>query len=183
MDHYSVRGEPIGPRAEKVRPEVPTLLIGQNRLIRSGLSHILAGTHFVISEETAELTSESRFLCLIYDDLTAEDLSATIVRLKTQWPSARAVLLSEHSDPAALSQAFQVGLNGLCPTTMNREVLIRALELVMLDETFIPASLGLTMLDEQHSSYQGAFGGSATRVPAHHPRGFQQADCAGPWAG
>ncbi|MDF2974768.1 MAG: hypothetical protein K0R61_5218, partial [Microvirga sp.] len=146
---------------------VATVLVCQNNLIRSGIEHILSGTRFVISTQADEQTAAPPALCLIYLDQAADDVCETVSRLKTRWPYARTVLLSDHLDPAAGSQAFQAGLDGLCPTAMSHEALILALELVVLGERFIPAEVGLALLNAQPRGYEVGFGVSAAAVPTN----------------
>ena len=130
------------------RRNVTTVLVCKSTLIRSGISHILSDTHFVLSEEILEHPSELVSLCLIHVDQAADELSGTIGRLKTQWPSARVVLLTEAMEPAAMMHALRAGLDGLCSTAMTREPLIKALELVMLGETFIAPTFTLILADD-----------------------------------
>src|SRR5687768_8120986 len=132
MNHDVVYNEQILSIAQNASSYVTTVLACQNTLIRSGISHILSGTQFVISDDPPEQASELPILCLIHTDQVADELAETIERLKAQWPSARVVLLTEAIEPAAMVQAFQAGLDGLCSTVMDREPLIKALELVML---------------------------------------------------
>jgi two-component system nitrate/nitrite response regulator NarL len=69
-----------------------------------------------------------------------------VADLKARHLSARVTVLADHLDATTVSQALQAGMNGLCSTKMGRDALIKALELVMLGETFIPAPLALAML-------------------------------------
>jgi hypothetical protein len=98
--------------AQNASPCVPTVLVCHNTLIRSGISHILSGTQFVISDQPVEQASEMPALCLIHADRAAGELTETIERVKAQWPIARAVLFTEHMEPAAMVQAMQSGLDG-----------------------------------------------------------------------
>jgi two-component system nitrate/nitrite response regulator NarL len=148
MDHDVVYNEQFLSIAQNPTSCVKTVLICQNTLVRSGISHIVSGTHFVISEVAPEPASELPILCLVHADLAAEDLNETVERLKAQWPSARVVLLADHMEPAAIVQALKAGLNGLCSTATNRKPLIKALELVMLGETFIAPAFAFSLLDE-----------------------------------
>jgi two-component system nitrate/nitrite response regulator NarL len=148
MNHHVVSNEQILSIAQNALPSVTTVLVCQNALIRTGISHILAGTHFVISDEAVEQTLEPATLCLIQAGPTAGELAEAVERLKAQWPSARVVLLTESIGPAALELARQGGLDGLCSTAMGREALITALELVMLGETFVSSTLAISLLDE-----------------------------------
>ena len=63
-------------------------------------------------------------------------------------------------------QAFQAGLDGLCLTAMNREALIKALELVMLGETFIASALALSLWDEASRQRQARPDGAVVVDPA-----------------
>ncbi|MGF9762234.1 response regulator transcription factor [Microvirga sp. 0TCS3.31] len=167
MDQDAVYSEQFRPLAQEARSHVATVLVCQNNLIRSGIEHILSGTQFDISAEADDQTSEAPALCLIYTDQAANDLCETVNRLKTRWPSARTVLLSDHLDPAAVTLAFQAGLDGLCPTAMSHDAFILALELVVLGERFIPADVGLALLNAQPRGYEVGFGLSAAAVPAN----------------
>lgn len=148
MNHHVVSHEQIISIAQNALPSVTTVLVCQNTVIRTGISHILAGTHFVISDEAVEQTPELPALCLIHADLTAGELAESVERLKAQWPSARVVLLTESIGPAASELARQGGLDGLCSTAMGREALIKALELVMLGESFVSSAFVVSLLDE-----------------------------------
>jgi two-component system nitrate/nitrite response regulator NarL len=167
MDQDAVYGEPFRPLAQQTRSHVATVLVCQNNLIRSGIEHILSNTQFVITAEADDQTSAAPALCLINTDQAADVVCETVTRLKTQWPSVRTFLLSDHLDPASVTHAFQAGLNGMCPTTMSHDALILALELVVLGERFIPADVGLALLDAQPRGCEAGFGISAAAVPAN----------------
>ena len=51
MKHAVVYNEQTLPIAQNASSYVTTVLVCQNTLIRSGISHILSGTHFLLSEE------------------------------------------------------------------------------------------------------------------------------------
>ncbi len=161
MSRDAVYNEQAHSTARNTSSNVTTVLVCQNTLIRSGISHILAGTRFVISDEPFERTSELPVLCLIHTDQAADDLPATIERLKAQWPSARVVVLTDHMEPAALVQAVRAGLDGLCSTAMDREPLIKALELVMLGEIFILPAVVQSLLSEVTRHQQATPDGTA----------------------
>jgi two-component system, NarL family, nitrate/nitrite response regulator NarL len=167
MDHDVVyKGHALS-LAQPSPSYVMTILICQNTLMRSGISHILAGTQFVLSEEALEHVSGLPVLCLIHESQAVDKLAETVERLKGQWPSARVVLLTDHMDPIAMAQALRGSVDGLCSTAMNREVLIKAFELVMLGETFIPATLGLALLAQQNTGVQAGFGVAGASTPAN----------------
>jgi two-component system nitrate/nitrite response regulator NarL len=166
MDHEVIYIEQSLPIAQNASPHVATVLVCQNTLVRGGISHHLSGTHFLLSEEKPEQPSESPLLCLIHSDQVTADVIDTVERLKAQWPLARVVLLTDHLEPAVMVPAFQAGLDGLCSTAMDREPLIKALELVMLGETFISAAACNALLQQTQSRPQAGAGGSFTPASA-----------------
>jgi two-component system nitrate/nitrite response regulator NarL len=167
MNHEVIYIEQILPLAQNASPYVTTVLICQNTLVRSGISHLLSGTHFVTSEEALDLPSELPILCLIHIDQVTDEVTETVERLKAQRPSARVVLLTDHMEPAAMVPAFQAGLDGLCSTAMNREPLIKALELVMLGETFIAAAAGFALFQQRQARSQAHDEGPITPASAN----------------
>lgn len=167
MSHEVIYIEQILPRAQNASSYVTTVLVCQNALIRGGIGHLLSGTHFVTSEETLDRSSGLPVLYLIHTDKVTDEATATVERLKARCLSARVVLLTDHMEPAAIVPAFQAGLDGLCSTAMDREPLIKALELVMLGETFIPAAAGIALFQQRQARLQAHAGGPITPVPAH----------------
>ncbi|MBL0408470.1 response regulator transcription factor [Microvirga aerilata] len=166
MNHDVVFNEQILSIAQNASSYVTTVLVCQNALIRSGISHILSGTLFVLSDETLEQPPELPILCLIHADQAADKLTETVERVKAQWPSARMVLLTEAMEPTAMMQVFQAGLDGLCSTAMNREALIKALELVILGETYIAPAFTLSLLHEASRQRQARPDGAIIVGPA-----------------
>jgi two-component system nitrate/nitrite response regulator NarL len=104
-------------------------------------------------------------LCLIHADQSADELSETVKRLRAQWPAARVVLLIEHMEPSAMVQALQAGLDGLCSTAMSRrEALVKALELVMLGETFISSVLAFSLFNQADCPQQTSLNRAAVSM-------------------
>jgi len=166
MSHNVVYNDAILPIAQNASSFVTTILICQSNLIRSGIGLTLARTPFVLTEEEPEPLSELPILCLIHMDHAAIGLAETIEQLKAQWPSCRVVLLADSMEPAATGPALQAGLDGLCSTGTGRAPLIKALEFVMLGETFISAAAGLALL-EQWQAVPQARGSSLALTPAN----------------
>jgi two-component system nitrate/nitrite response regulator NarL len=166
VKHDAVYNEQILSIAQNASSYVTTVLVCQNSLIRSGISHILSATRFVVSDEQPEQTPERAILCLVHGSLADADLSETVRHCKTQWPSARVVLLAESIESAAVMPAFQTGLDGLCLTGMKREALIKALELVMLGETYIAPALTLSLWDDAFRQRQARLDGAVVIGPA-----------------
>jgi two-component system nitrate/nitrite response regulator NarL len=154
MNHNVVYKNGAAPVAQDLFQNVTTVLICQNVLLRTGISHILSGTRFSLTEEAHEdLSSLPAFdekvplLFLVCDSRSPEEHASTIRDLKAQYPSARVVVLADAMEPQAVAPLCQAGLAGVCLTQMERHALVKALELVMLGEIFIPGSIGLELIE------------------------------------
>jgi len=124
---------------------VPTALICDNALLRSGLQQILSGTPIAIAEAVS-VTGPGRFQAVTPDTALAL-VEATqnpgrvleIVReVRDQAPGARIVVLVDQYDLDFLKLGFEAGVNGFCLTSSSPDVLIRNLEMVMLGQSVLP---------------------------------------------
>jgi two-component system nitrate/nitrite response regulator NarL len=140
--------------------KIQTILICKNSLVRAGIRHILDGSPFMVAEEledSSRLTAPpdaSPALYILDDSHSADALTEIVAGLKAQFPSAQVVILADHLDPRTVIRALHAGTNGLCSTRIGRDALIKALELVMLGETFIASALVLTMLNDMSQTYE-----------------------------
>jgi two-component system nitrate/nitrite response regulator NarL len=176
MGHNIVYKEQILPIAQDPFQHVTTVLICQNILLRTGISHILSGTRFILSGETSNDLSRFSdhadkvpFLFIICESRSVDEHVQTVESIKAHCPSARVVLLADDMDHRAVLQLCRAGLDGLCSTGMDRDAMIKVLELVSLGETFIPASIGLAALDQMQGAGPGKFGILAVSSPANDP--------------
>jgi two-component system nitrate/nitrite response regulator NarL len=134
--------------------QVPAILICKNSLVCAGIRHILDGTRFIVAGEFDDSSmlsgspEASDVLYIIAECHSADALVNIVAELKAQCPMARVVVLADHLDPTSMMRALQAGIHGLCSPKTDSAVLIRALELVMLGETFISSAMALAMLDE-----------------------------------
>lgn len=76
--------------------------------------------------------------------------------------------LSDNLDPWIVRDLYALGLDGLCPTGMSQAAMVKALELVMLGELFLPASLGMALIDRGSALIpsSAAVGNAAGQLPA-----------------
>jgi two-component system nitrate/nitrite response regulator NarL len=125
--------------------EVMTILVCKNAMLRMGLTHLLANTCFAVSEAAFDQTSLSLrcpdptpALFIVDASSPSDEMVETIRHLKFQHPGARIVVTADHFD--------------FCLTASSRDVLIKSLELVILGETMLPASLVRSMLHRMRSS-------------------------------
>jgi two-component system, NarL family, nitrate/nitrite response regulator NarL len=155
MDQEIIHETQIRPLAYAPFNHVTTFLICRNTLLRTGISHILADTPFVVAAETFDdlsafpgITHKTSVLTLVCESLSAHAYEDTLEKLKAQCPFARVVVLADHLEPQAVVRLCTAGLDGLCPTAMPKAALLKALELVMLGETFLPASVSFELLEQ-----------------------------------
>lgn len=175
MGHDIVHEEQILPIAQVSFPTVPTRLICQNMLLRTGVGHILSGTRFVLAEEAGEdadtlscLSDWEQGLFLICESHFREDCGDIVTDLKTRFPAARVVLLGEEPEPRKIMQLLQAGLDGFCPRSMSHQALIKVLELVMHGETFVPACAGLALIEQSLKGPSMRFGASVALMAAEN---------------
>ncbi|WP_201863074.1 LuxR C-terminal-related transcriptional regulator [Microvirga soli] len=128
----------------RAQDRVTTHLVSQNTLLRTGITYILEGTRFAVGGSDEEMPA----LVLLCDGLQQDGAVETISQVKEQYPGARLVVLGDNLDPWTVRELCTLGLDGLCPTGMSQAALVKALELVMLGEMFLPISVSLAMLDQ-----------------------------------
>ena len=175
MRHDVVYKERILPIVQDPYQNVTTVLICQNLLLRTGISHILSGTRFVLTKEPCDdlsnlpaFTDSVPLLFIICESRLTEEYAAAVEHLKAQYSSARVVVLADGMEPDTALQLCRAGMDGFCPTSMDRHALVKALEIVILGETYIPASIGLMLLDQVHQG-RAHFGHGVAAAPANDP--------------
>jgi two-component system, NarL family, nitrate/nitrite response regulator NarL len=166
---------------QQVRPlagdpveQVTTMLICRNGLLRAGIGHLLAGTRFVLAEGASDIAGRlppradtEPALILIQARRPSEAHAETVQGLKTRSPSARVVILADDPDPRVVVELCLAGLDGVCPTGMPRDTMVKALELVMLGETFLPGPLGLAVFEQASRLSRGAPDAFVSPEPAN----------------
>ena len=166
----------IQPLAHTPCDHLTTFLVCRNTLLRTGISHILADTRFVVAAEAFDdwcalpaIADETPVLTLLCESLSAHMYEDTLEKLKAQCPFARVVVLADHLEPQAVVRLCAAGLDGLCPAAMPQPALLKALELVMLGETFLPASVSFELLKQELRPQ--LWDGQAAPAP-HTPEGM-----------
>jgi two-component system, NarL family, nitrate/nitrite response regulator NarL len=148
--------EPMQPVVPGTIPRITTLLICRNTILHAGLRHILSDTQFALTDNVFEPTADvSAFagsepvLILLFESLSLNEYLEALERLKAQCPSAWVVVLADHLEPNAVVRLYEAGLSGLCSPAMVGSALVKALELVVAGEAFLPAAVGLALLEQQ----------------------------------
>jgi two-component system nitrate/nitrite response regulator NarL len=135
-------------------PAIPTALLCDNPLLRSGLQHILRDTLFAVAE-AASVTGPKRLqYCALNAALVIIEASQNIRRalevisqVREQSPETRIVALADQFDLSFVQTAHEVGVTGFCLTTSGPEALINSLELVMLGESILPFAVVRSLME------------------------------------
>jgi two-component system nitrate/nitrite response regulator NarL len=146
-------------------PTVATALICDSFLLRSALENILRDTPFAISE-TASVTGPRRvYHCAVNTALMIIEASQNtgrvievIKQVKGLSPETQIVALADQFNLSFVQTAHEAGVTGFCLTTGGPEVLIKALELVMLGESVLPFEVVRSIIDRtpQDQPLQGS---------------------------
>ncbi len=133
---------------------VPTSLICDSALLRMGLQQILRDTPFAITE-AASVTGPKRLqYCALTTGLVIIEATQNTARVlevirqvKERSPETRIVALADQFDLDFIRTAHGAGVTGFCLTASGPEVLIKALELVMLGEAVLPSTVLRSLMD------------------------------------
>jgi two-component system, NarL family, nitrate/nitrite response regulator NarL len=140
--------------SSNLTPVIPTALICDSFLLRSGLQHILRNTPFAVAE-TASVTGPKRLqYCALSTALVIIEATQNTARVlevmrqvKERSPETRIVALADQFDLSFVRTAHEVGVNGFCLTASGPDVLIKTLELVMLGESVLPFEVVRSIMD------------------------------------
>jgi len=134
--------------SSSVIPTIPTVLICDHPLLRSGLQQILSGTSFVIGEAASatklqhlQQVAPEPALVIVDTNQNTSDVLAVLRQAKEQFPRARIVALADQFDISFVQLGHEAGVNGFCLAATAPQVLIGYLELVMLGETVVPGEV------------------------------------------
>jgi len=144
------------------RQPFDTTLIGPSALFREGLARVLAGANFRVVASAAHLrditwSSKYRPVLLLID--SGEDSDSTVAQItlfKEQHPSARVAVLTDHRRLNEMVSAFRAGANLCFAKSADCDAFIKALDLVMLGETILPAELLTLIGDHENARVVGA---------------------------
>jgi two-component system nitrate/nitrite response regulator NarL len=83
---------------------------------------------------------------------SSERLIEIVRLLKERQPGARIVFVAHHFGVSFVRLGLAVGVDGFCLAGSDREVLIKSLELVMMGEKLVPATLVRSILNATASN-------------------------------
>lgn len=124
------------------------LLIEDHKLLRDSLKEYLGRTRPDIEfheasslEDGLKQLSKKSDLELILLDLNLPDSSGLsgIDIIKKSYPKIRVVILSANNDSKVILKAIDLGAVGYIPKDLSGRVFVRALDLIMEGEIFIPS--------------------------------------------
>ncbi len=145
--------------------QVITVLGCKNSMVREGLKHVLSNTRYKVHPEdlsqgaVAQPLSlgEAPLLLVVDANLYVDDMAGAVQSLKSHYPDARIVVLTDDFDLDAMMSALQAGVDGYCLATIGCDALVKYLDLVMLGEVVFPSAVLLSALS------------ASGKVPSVHP--------------
>ena len=136
-----------------------TVLVGPSELLREGLSRILDTAKFRILFSAAcvhdllqKPLPKHRSILLIMDvgGTDADAKFAQIADFKAIYPTSHVVALADHCRSSDLVLAFRAGADAYLTKVAAYGTFIKALELVMLGQTVVPAETLTFIQDMRH---------------------------------
>ncbi|MDX8493055.1 response regulator transcription factor [Mesorhizobium sp. VK22B] len=138
------------------RQSFTTVLVGPNGLLREGLIRILGAEKFRILCSAACVRDllqkplpQDRSILLIVD-VDATDVDAGIAQIadfKAVYPTSHVVVLADHSRSNDIVSAFRAGADAYLTKVAGHETFVKAIELVMLGQTVLPAETSTYIKD------------------------------------
>ena len=128
------------------RNSFAAIVVGQNSLLREGVTRILRSANFRIAASvpsaedllTAKLQSDQTLFLIVH---TGNDFGFVIEQLevfKESHPQGRIAIVADRYRPDELVSAFRAGANAYFVDVITCDVFIRSIELVMMGETVLP---------------------------------------------
>jgi two-component system, NarL family, nitrate/nitrite response regulator NarL len=127
---------------------VTTIQVSRNTLLCLGLRGVLAGTRFKVWKDSIHkisdvpaLLHESSVLFIVDGGEEPGEWLELLGELKTRHPMGRIVVMADHFELDTLVSTREAGADGILLTTIDRDILVRSLELVMLGEVVASSAL------------------------------------------
>lgn len=117
-----------------------TIIIESRLLVREALAslmqshsyHFICGAGSVADIESASTVAEEPKL-VILGAQSPDNAIAEAASVRERWPDSKVVLLFEHVSPADFQKLIMSELDGCVPLVASQDILIGALDLVMMD--------------------------------------------------
>jgi DNA-binding NarL/FixJ family response regulator len=132
-----------------------TVLVGPSTLQREDISRVLSAAGFRIVASAprlddrvfASLSQHQSILLVIRADDDSDSAISQIESFKQRHPTGRVALLADHYQPRDMVRAHRAGTDAYFAKVATSGAFIKALELIMLGETFWPSEFLAFMLD------------------------------------
>jgi two-component system nitrate/nitrite response regulator NarL len=123
-----------------------TVIVARRALLREGVAALLKHSPYKIiatAQRPSELkdlphsTSGSRFLIIVGMDNSnggVPEVADNVRSLRALFPSSTIVVIAENHSPAIVQQIMMAGPNGYVANLSSRDVLLRLLEVALLDQ-------------------------------------------------
>lgn len=121
-------------------------VVSHDQLLCEGVKAILEARGFVVCSTSSLLTDVLRnpdenarpdVLILLRWLLSDAGLVQALKVVRSVSPRTRIIVLTDNSDAALLESALGAGADALLPTSVSAEILVQAIRLVLLGETFM----------------------------------------------
>ncbi len=140
--------------SSSLTPAIPTALLCDSALLRTGLQQMLRDTPFAITE-AASVTGPKRLqycspgtaLLIIEASQNIGRVLEVVQQVRERTPDTRVVALADQFDLGFVRAGGEAGVNGFCLTAARPEVLIKSLEMVMLGESVVPSEVLRSIMD------------------------------------
>ena len=159
---------------------VATVQVSRNPLLCLGLKSLLAETRFNVWKDPVHELSDVPSLpdgspvLFIVDGSQSSDGRLEMIReLKALHPTGRTVLMADRFDLYTLMSAQEAGADGLFLKNVDREILVRSLELVMLGEVVVPSSLVREIMSQARHNTERHSADARTGSKGSDPKGHK----------
>jgi DNA-binding NarL/FixJ family response regulator len=151
---WSPTGCISGRTAMQLKP-FATVLVGPSTLQREGISRVLGAAGFRIVASAprlddrvfASLSQHQSILLVIRASDDSDSAISQVESFKQRHPTGRVALLADHYQPRDMVRAYRAGTDAYFAKVATSGAFIKALELIMLGETFLPSEFLAFMLD------------------------------------
>lgn len=158
--------------SSRLNPTLPTALIADSALIRSGLQHILRNTPFAIAEAPSvngpkrlQYCTPNTALVIIEASENTARVLEVIRQVRERSPETRIVALADQFALSFVRTAHEAGVIGFCLTATGSEVLIKVLELVMLGESVLPSEVLRSIMEAAPQKREQPLQGEIPETP------------------
>ncbi len=136
--------------------QVNTVLLCKNSMLREGLKHTFLNTRFNVCSSDwlgesvkSQASTEIAPVLVVIDSVGHQGSVVELIKTtKDQYPTVRIVVIADEFNLDGMVSMIQSGADGYCLSTVDCEVLVKYLDLVMLGETVFPSAMLLSALSE-----------------------------------